>query len=101
MFFNIILEEIKMVSITLSVPDETRELMNRFSEINWSGFIRKSIEEKAKELSWKEEMLKQINEEKSSGFTDWTIELGKKANSAAFEKVVSKLTASEKKKIGL
>ena len=53
-----------MVSITLSVPEETRKLMKKFPEMNWSGFIRKTIEEKAKKLSWKEEMLKQWEKEK-------------------------------------
>ncbi|MFH1316734.1 MAG: hypothetical protein ABII01_04395 [Candidatus Woesearchaeota archaeon] len=53
-----------MVSITLSVPEETRKLMKRFPEMNWSGFVRKTIEEKAKALSWKEEMLKQWEKEK-------------------------------------
>ncbi|MFH1053132.1 MAG: hypothetical protein V1740_01830 [Candidatus Woesearchaeota archaeon] len=53
-----------MVSITLSVPEETRQIMKKFPEMNWSGFIRKTIEEKAKALSWKEEMLKQWEKEK-------------------------------------
>lgn len=49
-----------MVSITLSVPQETRELMNKFPEMNWSGFVRNSIESKVRELSWKEEMLEKL-----------------------------------------
>jgi len=52
-----------MVSVTLSIPPKTKELMNKFSEINWSGFIRKSIEEKTKQLSWKEEMLGKLKRE--------------------------------------
>ena len=67
-----------MVSITLSIPEQVREQMKRFPEINWSGFVRKSIEEKAKQLAWKEEMLKKLKEEDESGFTDWTIEMGRK-----------------------
>ena len=53
-----------MVSITLSVPEEIKKLMNEFPEINWSGFIRKSIEEKARMLALKEEMLKQLDKDK-------------------------------------
>ena len=33
-----------MVSITLSVPEDVRHKMDMFPEINWSGFVRKSIE---------------------------------------------------------
>ena len=39
-----------MVSITLSVPEEVKKSMETFSEINWSGFVRKSIIEKTEEL---------------------------------------------------
>ena len=61
-----------MVSVTLSVSKEIRELMNKFSEINWSAFIRKSIETKVKELTWKEEMMQKLKQEES--FTNWVVE---------------------------
>lgn len=67
-----------MVSVTLSIPEETKELMNRFSEINWSGFIRASIEQKAKQLSWKERMLKKLEHDKE--FENWAVEMGRKVN---------------------
>ena len=38
-----------MVSITLSVPEEIRHKMQGFSEVNWSGLIRKVIIEKTKD----------------------------------------------------
>ena len=66
-----------MVSITLSVPDETRKTMKKFSEMNWSGFVRKSIEEKAKELSLKENMLNEIEKEKE--FSEWAVKLQHKS----------------------
>ena len=53
-----------MVSITLSIPKEVKEQMKRFPEINWSGFVRTSIESKVKRLSWKEEMLQKLESEK-------------------------------------
>ena len=52
--------------------------MNKFSEINWSGFVRVSIEQKAKQLSWKEEMLRKLEHDKE--FEDWAIEMGSKVN---------------------
>jgi hypothetical protein len=60
-----------MVSVTLSIPKETRELMDNFPEMNWSGFIRVSLEQKAKELSWRGEMLKKLKEEQE--FTGWAV----------------------------
>lgn len=66
-----------MVSVTLSIPKETKGMMKKFSEINWSGFIRKSIEEKAKQLSWKEDMLKKLKKEAS--FDNWAVETLRKS----------------------
>ena len=62
-----------MVSITLSVPEETKKIMGKFPEINWSGFIRKIIEEKAKNLELKEKMLKEFEKEKE--FVNWAVKL--------------------------
>ena len=64
-----------VVSVTLSVPADVKHKMDHFSEINWSGFVRKKIIEKTEELSWMEEMKKKIHEE--SGITDWAIKVQK------------------------
>ena len=76
-----------MVSITLSVPEKTREQMKIFPDVNWSAFVRSCIESKAKQLAWKQEMLSKLKEEKESGFTDWTIEMGDKMKKGAWEKL--------------
>ena len=65
-----------MVSITLSVPEEIRKLMKDFPEVNWSGFIRKSLEEKARQLKLKEEMLKELEGEED--FNKWAVDLIRK-----------------------
>ncbi len=70
MFYN-------MVSITLSVPDEIKKKMAHFAEINWSGFIRKKIIEKAAELTWKEQMLEKLKQ--GAHTQDWAVDLQKKA----------------------
>ena len=67
-----------MVSITLSVPEETRKVMKRFPEVNWSGFIRKKIEQKASELEWKEEMLEKLKAEEN--LIEGEVELGREIN---------------------
>ena len=65
-----------MVSITVSVPEEIRKVMKEFPEINWSGLVRKTIEEKAEALMLKNEMLKELKEEKE--ISDWAVELVRK-----------------------
>lgn len=77
-----------MVSITLSVPAEVREKMKRFPEINWSGFVRKAIEEKAKELSWKEKMLKKLKEEQE--ITEWSLRLQRASRKGRFKELKKK-----------
>ena len=67
-----------MVSITLSVPQETKHKMQQFPEVNWSGFVRKAIEERTSELSWKEEMHKKLKQDE--GFEQWCVEMGRKVN---------------------
>lgn len=74
-----------MVSVTLSVPEEVRKKMDKFPEINWSGFIRKSIEQKTRELSLREELLKRIEQDKE--FEQWCIEMGKKVNKGIAERL--------------
>jgi len=66
-----------MVSITISVPEETKKLMKRFPEVNWSGLLRKSIIEKAEKLALIEEILGNLKKEQD--FIDWSVELGKRA----------------------
>jgi hypothetical protein len=60
-----------MVSITISVPEETRTLMKKFPEINWSALVRKVITERTEQLKLKEEMLSQLR--KDSSFNDWAV----------------------------
>lgn len=69
-----------MENINLSLPEEAKKKMDKFPDVNWSEFIRKCIESKAKELKLKQEMSKKLKEEDESGFTDWTIEMGRKVN---------------------
>ena len=74
-----------MVSVTLSIPEDVKNKMGRFSDVNWSGFIRRSIEQKVKQLSWREEMLKKL--EKDKDFEEWCIEMGEKVNKGIAERL--------------
>ena len=77
-----------MVSITLSVPDDVKQKMDKFTEMNWSGFIRKEIIEKTEELSRKEQLLKQLKKEKD--IVNWSVKLQKKSRSKRFEQLKKK-----------
>ncbi len=74
-----------MVSITISVPEEVRELMKKFPEVNWSGLVRQCITQKAKQLAIREELLNQFKKERE--FIDWSVELGKKAKIGRFQRI--------------
>ncbi|MEK6825550.1 MAG: hypothetical protein AABY00_02065 [Nanoarchaeota archaeon] len=88
-----------MATVTLSIPDDIREKMKQFPEINWSGLVRKTIEEQVKQLVWKQEILKKLKEEDESGFTQWTIEMGRKAKQGRFERELAKLSQQERAEI--
>ena len=77
-----------MVSITLSIPEETKRKMTKFQEVNWSGFVRKSVEEKVKELSLREEMLRDL--EKESEVIEWAVNLQRKARESRFKELKRK-----------
>lgn len=68
---------LNMVSITFSIPEETRKIMKEFPEINWTHIVRSSIEEKAKKLALRKELFKKLDEEKD--FIDWSVKLGREA----------------------
>ena len=72
-----------MVSITVSVPAEIKELMNKFEEMNWSGFVKKSIEEKARKLAKFEELKKQMEDEQE--ITDWSVKLQRASRSGRLD----------------
>ena len=77
-----------MVSITLSVPEDVKHKMQVFSEINWSGFIRKVIIDKTKELVWKEDLKKQLKKEEE--INKWSLNLDVKAKSARLKELKRK-----------
>ena len=66
-----------MVSITLSVSEEIREIMRKHQEINWSGFVKNCILGKAEQLEWKEKMLEELQQQQP--IVDWSVQLQKKS----------------------
>ena len=72
-----------MVSVTLSLSDQVKKEMDRFREINWSGFIRKSILAKTQELSWKEHARSMLGAELR--FTTWAVQAQRNARMQRFD----------------
>ena len=77
-----------MVSITVSVPDKTKELMKQFEEVNWSGFVKKTIIEKTKQLAKIEELKKQLDSEKE--VINWSVKLQRASRSGRLEELKRK-----------
>jgi len=84
-----------MVSITVSVTPEIRELMQRFPEMNWSGFVKKAISEKAQELAWKDEMLKRLKNEEE--FDNWAVEILRKSRKGRYEELKKEIESGGRK----
>jgi len=64
-----------MVSLTLSIPRELKQKMDRFREINWSEVARKAIIQKIEDM----ELLEEIKAQSTMTEQD-ALELGKKVN---------------------
>jgi len=77
-----------MVSVTLSIPKETREKMNEFSEMNWSGFVRKQIKEKTKMLEKLGAFEKMLEKEKET--TDWAVKLQRASRKGRLDELKKK-----------
>ena len=77
-----------MVSITVSVPQEIKVEMNRFPEMNWSGFVKKAIEEKVKRLEKIEALKTQV--EKEQDVIDWSVKLQRASRSGRLEQLRKK-----------
>lgn len=77
-----------MVSITLSVPEDTRKLMKKFPEMNWSGFVRKSIDEKARKLAKLEELKKQLESEAEQ--QSWAVKVLRSSRNGRIEELKRK-----------
>lgn len=77
-----------MVSITVSVPPKVKELMREFPEINWSGFVKKSIEEKVRKLARLEKLRKELEDEHEA--IDWSVKLQRASRSGRLESLRKK-----------
>lgn len=85
-----------MVNITLSIDENLKKKMEQFPEINWSGLIRRLLEEKTRQFELKEQLKKAFKKEEA--LTKWSIELGRKAKKGRLRKIMSELSAYERRR---
>ncbi len=74
-----------MVSLTLSISEDLKKSMDKFEDVNWSGFVRKCINEKTALLQWKDNMLKKLDEEKA--FNEWAVKICRQGRKGRFEEL--------------
>ncbi|MEI7961329.1 MAG: hypothetical protein WCI04_03250 [archaeon] len=74
--------------MTLAVPNDLKEKMDSFKEINWSEVARQSFERKIKLLELLKNVSDDSNEEKLA------LEIGKKINKSMFKRY-KKLSGEE------
>jgi len=86
-----------MATATLTIPDDVKEELNRFSWINWSDVARETFLRK-QEL---EELRKRLESKEEKELTKWSIDLGRKAKKESFKRLLSKLSSEKKKELGL
>lgn len=51
------MEDEKMAKLTLSIPRELKDRLDKMSEVNWSEVIRAGIEKKVKQLEKFEQLV--------------------------------------------
>lgn len=73
--------------------------MKQFPEMNWSGFVRKAIEEKAKQLELIERLKQQMESPEEKEFIEWTVELGRRAKKGRWKRFLEELSPEERKRL--
>jgi hypothetical protein len=74
-----------MPEFVVKVPEKMDKKMRKFSEINWSGFVDKAIEQKIKELDRRDKMLKKLGGERD--MIDWSVKLQRASRKGRSEKL--------------
>ena len=49
-YLHINTQEVKMVNITLTVPEDLKQELKTHEEVNWSGVIRKALQEHLRKI---------------------------------------------------
>ena len=89
-----------MPNLTISISNELKTELDKFPELNLSEVVRRLLIKKLMELKLAEEFSKKVNPSDEE-LNKWALALGEKAKEESFKKLASKLSAKEKKELGL
>jgi len=79
---------IGVAELKIKVPKSVERGMEKFPEINWQGFLEKSVERKIEHLSRMEELHRQLEEEEE--LIDWTVKLQRLSRRGRFDELKRK-----------
>ena len=74
-----------MPNITLSLSEELKKKIEEYPEVNWSALIKKYIETRVERLSWKEKMLKELENERE--FENESLRIGDNIKEGAWKRL--------------
>ena len=84
-----------MASVTFAMPDSIKSEMKKLSWVNWSELAREEILKREKLLK----LLKQLASKEEQEFIEWSIDLGRRAKSESFKKLLSELSPEEREEL--
>lgn len=73
------------MELRVKIPEKIEREMEQFPEVNWEGFLEKSVERKLEQLSKMEELCRQL--EKEERITDWAVKLQRSSRRGRFDKL--------------
>jgi len=79
-----------MATVTLTIPDEVKEELQKFSWVNLSEVVRQSI------LLF---LLKKSQSPEEQELVKWSVELGRKAKKDSFKRLLSELAPKERREL--
>lgn len=74
-----------MAELIVNVPKRIERRMEEFPEVNWPGFLEKTVERKLEHLSKMEELYRQLEEEEE--ITDWAVKLQRSSRRGRFDEL--------------
>src|SRR3989338_6846615 len=84
-----------MAGITFAVAEELKSEISKFPWVNWSEVARETLLKK-EEL---EELRNKLESKEEQEFIKWSVELGRKAKKESFNKLLSEVSPSIRKKL--
>lgn len=78
-----------MTSVTFAVNPELKSEIDKFLWINWSGLVRKRLQEREMQA---ELLLRKLESKEEQEFIKWSVDLGRRAKKESFKKLLSEVS---------